>query len=175
VTHHGRHFGLVLSFLALAGCGSPLLEHRTKAKPQVRADVPQASSAKANSDSALLRVEAIPEECGERFENSDLCLELEFDEPPSFQAAFRSFGADLKIWDESKDIWFDGGAIPSIYHKSTLECCVPPPIEVKRVAPGRYRLSQIEFHSDGIFDFLVELQDGQDESLRSILSIEVSR
>ncbi len=171
---HALNFGSVLFLLIFsAGCESPILNHRVKSKPSGEVKTFRTLGVQQTTVETA-QADAPPDECENSFNDTDYCMELEFTEEPSFQESLHAFEAELRIWNRKTGLWFDSSNLPQVHHKSPLSCCAPPPIEVQKISKGHYRLSGIEFHAAGIFDFLVEITGPDNSTLEAKAFVEVA-
>jgi len=158
----------IILFLAASGCGSPLLDHKTSSKPQAF------KRSSSSQDTSVTRAKPQSSECEHAIEDTPLCASLLFSERPSYQASLKSFQAELRIWDtRNPQDPVTLKTSPLAYHRCETECCPPPQIEVKALGPGRFRLSNIEFHALGWFDFLIEIHSPEYGLRRIQIPIEV--
>ena len=159
----------------LSGCGSPIFDHRIKAKPKRISSVDSNETGKSESIRAgLLKLESVPENCEFSFKNSNLCVEIYFERKPRFLASLETFEAALRIWNSDTKVWETDVDEIRIYHSNPMVCCMAPEVKVNQLSAGQYLLSEIEFHAVGDFEFLVEAKDkSTGKKLKAVVWVEV--
>lgn len=166
--------GIGVLALSTLSCGSPILDHDLSRRPVASSASAAPESPSTPSPEIQPVIDAVPGDCQVKFENSKLCAKLSFLERPSYQASLKSFSAQLEIWDSDKAAWASLKGLPVVFHQYPLQCCLPPPISVQSTAGGRYQLSNIEFHAEGLFDFYIEIELMDGSKDRVMVSVDVA-
>lgn len=156
----------------MASCGSPLLDHEVKQYPVLGPSI--STSTAASSTTTTINLDTVPSDCESRFESSNLCFKIDFTESPSFQASLKSFSAILRVWNSDAQQWASLNSDPIVFHQHPEQCCLPPPIVVNQKAEGRFELTNIEFHAEGVFDFFIEIEPKDKIKDRIMVNINVA-
>lgn len=163
---------LLITSLASLACGSPLLDHKVRAKPIASSQA--LTPSQGERQAAESHTATTVRRCDLRSQPSGICIEFDFLEEPQALGVVKSFDADLSFFDESTHDLVEIKRLTRIIQRGEEQCCMPPPLAFEQTGPGQYRVSQIEFHLPTRFKFLVEFEGPDSQSERAIFEIEVS-